>query len=210
MFFVLQAAAAIAYQSDALIVSHVLGAAEVPQYAVPMRLFIVVQAGVALAVGPFWPAYGESIARGDIAWAERAFRRSLAVNLAISVPASALLVLLATPLTHLWVGNTIHPSPLLLLGLGGWTIVASFSAGIAMFLNGANLVGVQAVLAAVMAVANVVLSVFLTHAIGVSGVVWGSLIAQVVFVLVPLAFLASRLLARLQSRAPAPAALAEV
>jgi O-antigen/teichoic acid export membrane protein len=209
-FFVLQAAAAIAYQSDVLIVSRVLGAAEVPEYAVPMRLFLVLQVGLALAVGPFWPAYGESIARGDIAWAERALRRSLAVNLAISVPVSALLVVLAPHLIHLWVGDTVQPSLLLLLGLGGWTVVATFSTGVAMFLNGANLVGIQALLAAVMAVANVVLSIFLTSTIGVSGVVWGSLVAQLAFVLIPLTFVASRLLAHLRTRSLAPRALVEV
>jgi len=47
----------------------------------------------------------------------------------------------------------------------------------------------------------------LTRAIGV---VWGSPIAQLAFVLVPLTLLASRLLARLRTRAVAPRALAEV
>jgi O-antigen/teichoic acid export membrane protein len=209
-FFVLQAAAAIAYQSDALIVSRVLGAAEVPQYAVPMRLFIVLQVGLALAVGPLWPAYGESLARGDVAWVERTLRRSLAFGLVMSVPASVVLALFARPLIRLWVGEAVDPSLLLLIGLAAWTVVASLSSVLAMFLNGADLVGVQAVLAGVMAIANVVLSVVLARAIGVSGVIWGSLIAQVVFVLLPLALLSSRLLARLRSRSVVPAVLAEV
>jgi O-antigen/teichoic acid export membrane protein len=204
-FFVLQLSIAVAYQSDALIVSHVLGAAEVPQYAVPMRAFLVLQVGLVLILSPLWPAYGESIARGDIAWAERTLRRSLALCAAIGVPASVVLALLARPVIHLWVGSAVHPSILLIVGLAAWTVVASFSSGLAMFLNGADLVGVQALLAAAMAAANLVLSVVLTRGIGVSGVVYGSLIAQVAFVLIPLSLLASRLLARLRTRPPVPA-----
>jgi O-antigen/teichoic acid export membrane protein len=209
-FFVLQAAGAVAYQSDALIVSRVLGAGEVPQYAVPMRLFIVLQVGLALMVGPLWPAYGESIARGDVAWAERALRRSLLFSLAVSVPACAILVVVARPLIRVWVGDSVQPSFLLLAGLAAWTVIASVSSSLAMFLNGANLVGVQAGLAALMAVVNVILSVVLTGAIGVSGVVWGSLIAQVTFVLIPLALVASRLLDRLRRGVLRPATFAEV
>jgi O-antigen/teichoic acid export membrane protein len=175
-----------------------------------MRLFIVLQVGLALAVGPLWPAYGESLARGDVAWVERTLRRSLAFCLVMSVPASVVLALFARPLIRLWVGEAVDPSLLLLIGLAAWTVVASFSSVLAMFLNGADLVGVQAVLAGVMAIANVVLSVVLTRAIGVSGVIWGSLIAQVVFVFLPLALLSSRLLARLRSRSVVPAVLAEV
>jgi O-antigen/teichoic acid export membrane protein len=200
-FFVLQLSAAFAYQSDALIVSRVLGAAEVPQFAVPMRAFLVLQVGLALVFSPLWPAYSESITRGDVAWAERTLRRSLVLCVGIGVPASIVLALLSTRLIRLWVGDSVHPSTLLLVGLAAWAVVASFSSGLAMFLNGANLVGVQAVLAGVMAVANVVLSVVLTRAIGVSGVIYGSLIAQIAFILIPLACVASRLLARLRSRA---------
>jgi O-antigen/teichoic acid export membrane protein len=209
-FFVLQLSVAVAYQSDALIVSGVLGAAEVPQYAVPMRVFLVLQVGLLLVLSPLWPAYGESLARGDIAWAERTLRRSLAVCVAISVPSAVVLAFLAKPLIRLWVGSAVHPSTLLIVGLAAWTVVASFSSGLSMFLNGADLVGVQALLACLMAVANLALSILLTRAIGVSGVVWGSLVAQLLFVLIPLALLSTRLLARLRSRAVFSAVPAEV
>ena len=98
---------------------------------------------------------------------------------------------------------------LLLVGLGIWTVIASFSSCLSMFLNGANLVGIQALLGLFMAAANLVLSVVLTRAIGVSGVVWGSVISQIAFVLLPLGLVSSRLLALLRSRTDIPAALAE-
>jgi len=90
---------------------------------------------------------------------------------------------------------------LLIVGLAAWTVVASFSSALAMFLNGAQLIGIQAALAGAMALANVALSIALTRRIGVSGVVYGSLATQIAFVLIPFTLLASRLLTRLRSQA---------
>ena len=55
----------------------------------------------------------------------------------------------------------------------------------------------QVATAVLMATANVILSIVLTARIGVTGVVWGSVIAYTVFSLVPVAFYLPRLFARI-------------
>ena len=77
LFFVLQCAFALSYTSDNIVIAQILGAAAVAAYAVPQKLFSVVSLGIGMATGPLWPAYGEAIARGDVAWVRRAFRGSL-------------------------------------------------------------------------------------------------------------------------------------
>jgi O-antigen/teichoic acid export membrane protein len=97
------------------------------------------------------------------------------------------------------VGSAVHPTLLLLVGLGLWTMMNTLNGPFAMLLNGANIVGFQAVCSILMAVGNVTISILLVQRIGVSGAVYGSVIAQVVFILVPEIWYARRLLRRLGS-----------
>ena len=86
MFFVLQCAGTLAYSSDNIVIAQVLGAAAVAAYAVPQKLFGFVSMVVSMAIGPLWPAYGEALARGDVAWVRRVFFGSLWLTLGITVP----------------------------------------------------------------------------------------------------------------------------
>jgi O-antigen/teichoic acid export membrane protein len=198
MFVVLQLAGLAAYQLDNLVIAQILGAEAVPQYAVPMKLFIVAPTIVSFALAPLWPAYRESLARGDSGWVLVTLRRSIKVALAINVPISLALVVAGPTILHLWVGPDIAPTLLLLVGLAAWAILNSLSGPLAMLLNGANAIGFQAVTAVLMAVANVAISILLVREIGVAGAVFGSLIAQVLFVLIPYGLYIPRLLARIR------------
>jgi hypothetical protein len=104
------------------------------------------------------------------------------------------LVVFGRPLIELWVGDDVVPTTGLLVALGLWVVVYSVSVAIAMFLNGANVIGFQAGLAVAMTVTNLALSIGLTHAIGVSGPAWGSTIAVAACVLLPSAWYLRRML----------------
>jgi O-antigen/teichoic acid export membrane protein len=73
----------------------------------------------------------------------------------------------------------------------------------AMLLNGANIIGVQAVLSVLMAVANVGISIYLVQHIGVSGAVYGSVISQLFCIVIPEIWYVRRLLKRLGQTAVA-------
>ncbi len=184
-FFVLQVAAAVAYQSDSLILAQMLGAESVTLYAVPMKLFQLTPVVLGFAFVALWPAYGESIARGDLSWARSALKRSLTIGMGIAVPASLLLVLIGRPIINWWVGPAVVPSYLVLAAMGTWAVVGALSASVASFLNGAGILRFQAVTAVLMMIANVAFSIMLTRVLGLSGVVWGSVFAQLVFVVLP-------------------------
>lgn len=200
LFFVLQIAVAVAYQSDSIVVAQVLGADQVTQYAVPMRLFSLAPMILSFMLMPLWPAYGESIARGDIDWVRKTLKKSLFLSLATNVPSAVLLAVLGSTVIRWWVGPNVTPSFLLLLGLGLWAILNSFGGPLAALLNGANVIRFQAICSLLMAVANLALSIVLTHVIGVSGVVFGTVITQLVFVFLPSAFYVPRLLSAIEMR----------
>lgn len=201
-FLILQTAAAVAYQCDTIIVAQVLGSAVVPQYAVPMKLFMTIPLLMSFVLIPVWPAYREAVTRGDNDWVRITFRRSLTMSLAFAVPVAVALTIFGQPVIHFWVGDEISATPLLMVGLGAWAIVAATGGVVSTLLNSLGVLRPQAILAVIMAVANVALSVALTHAIGVSGVVYGSLVAQAIFIGFPTGFLVRRELRRLSRTAP--------
>ena len=177
LFMVLQAAMVVGYQSDSLVIAQVLGPAEVTQYAVPLKLFLPVSLLSGFAVAPLWPAYSEAIAHGDIAWARKALLRSTAVSAAVALPATVLLVAFGRSLVHLWVGGRVTPSLGLLIGLGLWTVLSTVGGPAAIFLNAAGILRFQVVCALAMATVNLPLSIVLAHVMGVSGVVYATVIA---------------------------------
>jgi O-antigen/teichoic acid export membrane protein len=138
-----------------------------------------------LIVAPLWPAYGEALERKDYQWIRSTLYRSILVVSGVSAVLSGALAVFGVRLIHLWVGPSINPSPLLLVGLGLWGMLLSVSTTIAMFLNGLSIVRFQVVIAFVGALANIVLSVYLTLRIGIPGVVYGSVISQIIVGIIP-------------------------
>ena len=197
MFFILAIAAAVAYQTDNIVIARFLGPEEVTQYAVPMKLFMITPLILSFALTPLWPAYSEALARGDRSWVRRTLTRSMVISGSLGLAMSTLLLAFGVPVLHAWAGDDINPTTPLLLGLAAWAVVSCVVGPIAMYLNGSSALGFQAVCATIMMTANLALSIALTRAVGISGPVWGSVIAQVVCVLVPCAIYTRSTLKRL-------------
>jgi O-antigen/teichoic acid export membrane protein len=189
LFFVLQCAFVLSYTSDNIVIAQVLGAAAVALYAVPQKLFSSVSTLVSMAINPLWPAYGEAIARGDVAWVRRTFYASLGLVLALTVPGCTLLVLAGPWILRVAVGKSLHAPMSLLIVLGSWGVVNAISVVVSMLLNGAGVLKEQTALAIVTAVCNVGLSIYLTVRFGVIGVCLGSILTQVLITLPVYVFL---------------------
>lgn len=202
LFVVLQLAGLVAYQLDNFVIAQIMGAGAVPEYAVPTKIFVLAPTLLSFVLTPLWPAYRESLARGDAAWVKRTLRRSIILAALVNIPSTLILVVAGPFLLHVWVGSAVHPTMLLLVGLGIWTIMNTLNGPFAMLLNGSNVVGFQAGCAILMGIANVMISIFLVQRIGVSGAVYGSVIAQIVFVLLPQLWYVRRLLRRMTVNYP--------
>lgn len=204
LFMILQIAGLAGYQLDNFVIAQIKGAGSVAEYSIPLKLFSLAPTLLSFALTPLWPAYRESLARGDWAWISRALRRSLLLAAAVNIPSALFLIFAGPWVLHLWVGDAVHPTFILMLGLGLWVAMNTVNGPLAMLLNGANAIGFQAACAILMAVANVTISIVLVYHIGVSGAVWGSVIAQALFVLLPSLWYVPRLLSRLRRTASQP------
>jgi O-antigen/teichoic acid export membrane protein len=202
LFFVLQIAVAVAYESDALVLTQILGPSAVTTYSVTMRVFLVVPALAGFVLAPLWPAYGEAISRGDAGWVRQTLRRAVRGGLLLSVGGAGVLALVARPFIDAWAG--FRPPYLLVVAAAIWVVVITVAAVLAAFLNGARVIRAQIVLALLMMVVNLGLSIAFTHWVGVSGVVWGSIVAQLGVVVVVSTVLAPRVLSRIEASAIEP------
>ncbi len=151
MFFVLQLAAAFAFQSDSIVLTHVLGPAAYGDFSVVQRVFLFVSALLSTGFTGLWPAFGDAMARGDLAWARRALLRALAVAAGVSALITCALVLSLGYVTSRWLHMPVAPPLSLALALATWTTIDAVTSVAGVFMNAANLLRAQLIFAVLMA-----------------------------------------------------------
>jgi O-antigen/teichoic acid export membrane protein len=152
-----------------------------------------------MVLNPLWPAYGEAFSRGDFPWVRKTLLRSLRVALLVGVPTSAALVLCGQWFIRVWTGDAkMTPTWPLLIAFGLWSVSNVITGAVGMLLNGANRMRFHMTVHALMAVVNVALSIALAKAVGLAGVLYGTVLSQVLVILIPSAIYVPRLLARLE------------
>src|SRR5262249_34293422 len=83
-FFALSLVLAVAYQTDTIIVSSILGAAVAAQFNVVARLFGVVGNLAQTSLMQLWSAFSEALHGGDVAWTKHMLVRTTALVGAVS------------------------------------------------------------------------------------------------------------------------------
>jgi O-antigen/teichoic acid export membrane protein len=187
-FFIMQIAGVVVFASDNIIIAQLLGAHAVAAYAIPQRLFGIIPAVLGMAVVPLWPAYGEALARGDRAWVWRTLRRSFLASVGLAGLGSIVLVCAGSWIITLWVGNVIATSMLLLVGLGIWQVLQPGISAIVMYLSGANALRFLAIVGVTTAILAIALKIYLVPVMGISGVVWASILSYVFCTCIPIYF----------------------
>ncbi len=202
LFFILQLAVAVAYQSNVVVATRVIGPAAATDYSVTLRLFLVVPTIVNMLLLPLWPAYSEAIARGDARWVSRTLRTSILVALSLSGLSSVVLVVFGRPILRAWTGNDVGADVPLLLGMGVWAVLSNTFNAVAMLLNGATIMRFQIVTALPMTVVSLAASIGGAYWFGVAGIVWGMLLAYLLCTAVPTVLYLPQVMRELASRRP--------
>lgn len=185
MFFVIQIAALVLFQTDNLIIAHYLGAAAVTPYSVTWRLFTYTALFQMLASPSYWPAYAEAFSRGDRAWVRRSFRMNFTVTVVSTLLLALPLVVFGKWIIEKWAGSVAVPSSALLLWMGIWSIIYSSMTAQSCLLASSGKVKRQMIYSILAAGVNLVLSVILVQKVGLAGVIMGTVGAFLVCVVVP-------------------------
>lgn len=189
LFFALQLAAAVTYTSDNLVIAHALGASQVAHYSVPDRLFAMASMIVSLAITPLWPAFGESLARGDHGWARRTLIRATLLSACIAAVICLIFIFIGPSLIKLWVGTAIHAPLMLLLGLAVWRTTEATAGAASMFLNALRIIKFQIAIALTTALVAIALKIYLVPRFGAPVIPWITTAAFIVFAGIPTAWM---------------------
>lgn len=199
LFFVLQVASTFAFNIDNLIIIQIVSSEAVTNYSIPAQLFKLAITLIGLISLPLWPAYGEAIARHDVAWVRRTFIYSLLVNFLASALISIVLLVAGNKIIGIWIGRPFTVDNTLMVMLAIWTILYSVSNALAMLFNAANVIRFQVIFASLMAVSNLGLSILFTHIFGTPGVLLGSIVSYLLFIFPPYFLRTSKLFADLRT-----------
>lgn len=201
LFFALAIIGITAFYSDNLLAIWVCGPEAAGLYAICARLFSPCRLLASTLLAPLWPAYGEAIARGDIAWVRRTIVMSIAIALLVISPLTLCLLFFGNDLASLWMRQPMSFGFGLLSGMALWVIIETFGAGMSYFLNGASVIRAQLVLGTIFAAVAVVAKVALARQFGIGGIAWGTLLAYAGIILLPCARIVQRHLRELSRRA---------
>ena len=192
LFFVLQVVFALTFASDNIVITQILGPQEVAAYAVPRTLFQSVTVATTLFLAPLWPAYGEALAKGDRAWVANTLKRSLWLGTSFSLIGAAILLLFGKNILVLWTGSDLNVSYSLLFGFALWVIMSTCGSAISMLMNAAFIMRFQVIVAVAMALCAIAAKIVLARRFGVTGVIWGTVIAYAFISFLPSVLYARR------------------
>ena len=109
-YMVMQLAALGIYQSQAMIITQMLGPAQVVIFAVTYKVVALPVDLVYMGTVPFMAAFGEAKARRDWDWIKGAYKNATFVSIGLCLPLAAALALVAKPLILIWAGPSAAPS----------------------------------------------------------------------------------------------------
>lgn len=198
-FVLLELTLQLLMNSGNVVIAQILGSDQVAQHAVPGRLFFVIAMAAQMIVFPLWPAYTESLSRGDLKWVRRTLVGSLRLSILIAVVPATALVAFGKPIIHAWVGDTVQPTTSLLLGYGIWTVLHGIRAATSMFFNGVHYIRFQAIMNLFEGFGVLVLEIVFVREWGFVGAVWGMVIAEIIFRTIPAFVAIPKILRRLSS-----------
>jgi O-antigen/teichoic acid export membrane protein len=194
LFFVLQLVVAIAFSSDNFILTRTLGPEAVTSYAVPQKMFSVVSLLLAVFMAPLWPAYGEAISRGDKEWVKHTLAKTLTVIACAAILGSAMLVTFGKTIVAVWTHGRVNPAHGLLLALGIWTVFDCCGNATAMFLNGANIIRAQVIIASIFGIGCLVCRVIFVRYFGIVGIPSATILTYGLLSALPMAIIIPRIL----------------
>ncbi|BAY97937.1 hypothetical protein NIES37_18850 [Tolypothrix tenuis PCC 7101] len=180
-FWIAQISAILIFQTDLIIVAQLFGASSVASYGITLKLFSLILYISSSFIISLWPAYSEALAKGDYAWIKNTFKMSIYISFIWSIFVGILLVIFSPQLISLLVNKEAIPHISLLLAMLFTTVLNCIAQCVAMLVNGLGELKLQAILAPVSAISNILLSVFLGNLLGVSGVAWSTGICILLF-----------------------------
>lgn len=176
-FLALQIAVLVIWNSDNLIISHILGPAQVTPYAMTFKLFQACFLLMTASVVSLWPMYAQASGQQDWNWIQRTYDSSTAFQILLGGLIWVGGILFAGPLLEYFAPGA-YAGTLVAFALGGYVYVSSFFGANAGLINGLNPTTAVVAMGMLEAGLNLGLSLLLIRPLGIGGVALGTLLAS--------------------------------
>jgi O-antigen/teichoic acid export membrane protein len=183
-FFVIQISALIIYTTDNIIISNILGPAEVTPYNIAFKYFNIIMIAFAIILRPIWSSATDAYTKKDFNWIKNAFKKNYFIwKLLVLI---TLIMILVSPYVYkIWVGNEIQIPFRLTLLMGIYVIANSFMFPIISLINGIGKIKLQLIISIITGIINIPLSIFFVKffSMGSAGVILGTIVSLVPFII---------------------------
>ncbi|MDB6155551.1 MAG: hypothetical protein JWL90_4004, partial [Chthoniobacteraceae bacterium] len=171
LFALPQIGAMLLSTAPAVLLSTIVGAAVVTPFNLAQRLIGIITQAQGMLIAPLWPAYAEANSRGDHAWIQKTFPKSLVFSLGITLVPCVFFAFTGRWIIFLWTQNsTTLPSQKLVWLMSGWAFFVSMGVPPAALLNGLGHLRGQATYGMFSAVLGLLLMPWLIHRFGACGI----------------------------------------
>lgn len=176
-FFVIGIGWMVNWQTDNMVISHFLGAAQVTPYAVTFSLFAMATGLQTLAYPSLWPAYTEAFAQGDYAWIRETLRSNFKFSFFSSIAIVGVLTIFGSEIIRLWAGAAAVPPFSVIIWMALWRLMLSTLLVGSCLLNATGHLKGMTIYGTITAVLNLTLSILLAKTYGITGVIAATVIA---------------------------------
>lgn len=173
-FFVIQIIFIVIYETDNMIITHLLGPEQVTTYGIAHKYFGMAFQGFMIIITPFWAAYTEAYQKEDYDWIKRT-NSTLIKIWGLLVVACVGMLLISDMFYGFWVPSVEVPFDLSLF-MGIYVITLTWGNIFAIFVNGVGKVRLQMICSVIGGILNIPLSILFaeTLGMGLAGIIFAS------------------------------------
>lgn len=174
-FFILQLATLVIFTTDNMIITQVLGPAEVTPYNIAFKYFSIPTMIFTIILTPYWSAFTDAYIKKDMVWIKNVIKKLSVIWIFITVGV-LFMITIAKQIYLLWIGDKVYIPLTLSILMGVYAILSTWNNIFAFFINGTGKIKLQMYYAVFAMIINIPASIFFAKNMGLgsSGVILGT------------------------------------
>jgi O-antigen/teichoic acid export membrane protein len=184
-FLILQLGAVIVFSTSNILITQLFTPADVVPYNIAFKYYNLISMLFAIILSPFWSAYTEAYAKGDIRWVQNTIT---ILKKAWMIAAISVLIMsfCADLFYHFWIGNSVTIPLDISISMGIYVLLSAWCNIFVNFINGTGKISLQVFAGITISILNIPLAILFVRSFnwGIPGIILAPCVC-----LVPLCFL---------------------